>query len=148
MEEIIETKHEEIDTDELFIISGYLGVKPLEKLADLPIDCKIIYGMYDNGISEKLNEQFLKMQRGNSNIDIFYSIAPVHTKCYIWKKNNIIKYALSGSANFTTNGLNNDYRELLAEFKTDGYDMLKEYKEKILKESIRCDIVENLIATG
>ena len=46
LENLIFHRHEIHDTDELVILSGYLGPKPLEKLKELPLRTTVIYGMY------------------------------------------------------------------------------------------------------
>jgi hypothetical protein len=46
LEEIIFHRHEILNSDELVVISGYLGPKPVARLEQLPINSKVIYGMY------------------------------------------------------------------------------------------------------
>jgi hypothetical protein len=78
---------------------------------------------------------------------------PIHSKCYIWKNNNIIQHALIGSANFSTNGLTTPYREILAETTYDTFQPLHEYVDRVMANSVLCtDIVlsqqsRNIITT-
>lgn len=140
LEEIIFHKHEMLDVDELVILSGYLGPKPVSKLENIPLKTSVIYGMYGSDkISEKLHNSLLKLNSNMNNTDIFYSEIPVHSKCYIWKKKSKIVAALIGSANFSINGLTTPYREILAETTLDTFSPLNKYLEKVLKSSINCD---------
>jgi len=49
---------------------------------------------------------------------------------------------LIGSANFSTNGLNTPYREILAETTFDTFNPLNEYIKKVLNNSISCLEIE------
>lgn len=137
LEEIIFGRHNIIDTDELVIISGYVGPNPIKRLNQLPFKTTVIYGMYGSeGIKKNLHETLLPLN--NEKISILYSNIPVHSKCYIWKKDRYIVHALIGSANFSTNGLTTPYREVLAETTVDTFEPLQSYLSEILSNSITC----------
>ena len=142
LEEIIFNRHTifgEEDIDELVIISGYVGPNPISRLKQLPFNTTVIYGMYgEDGIGDRLNQTLIKLNDENENTNIIYSTIPVHSKCYIWKKENNIKHALIGSANFSSNGLNTPFREVLAETNRDSFTTLNDYIEKVIENSIDC----------
>lgn len=140
LEKLIFHRHEIHDTDELVILSGYLGPKPVEKLKELPLRTTVIYGMYGSeGIKPRLHNSLINIQNNsNDTSNIYYSNLPVHSKCYVWKKNKKIIHALIGSANFSVNGLNTPFREVLAETTHDTFDPLNDYIDHVLKNSISC----------
>ena len=51
LEEIIFHRHEMFASDELIILSGCVGPKPIERLQSLPFQSKVIYGRNTIGIS-------------------------------------------------------------------------------------------------
>ena len=142
LEEIIFHRHQNIRSDELIILSGYVGPRPVERLQELPINTTVIYGMYgDKGIQSRLHNSLINCQNTIGNVDIWYSTIPIHSKCYIWKYNNTIQHALIGSANFSTNGLTTPYREVLAETTHDTFYALNEYISRVLSHSILCNTI-------
>jgi hypothetical protein len=139
LEELIFHRHEMHQTDELIVLSGYLGPKPVARLEELPFNSKVIYGMYGSeGIKPSLHNSLMGIQNSVGNLNIFYSNLPVHSKCYIWRRNGEIIHALIGSANFSVNGLTTPFREILAETTFDTFDPLNEYIHHILNNSISC----------
>ncbi|MBL7994867.1 NgoFVII family restriction endonuclease [bacterium] len=139
LEEIIFHRHEMVQSDELIILSGYVGPNPILRLQTLPFNSRIIYGMYgSDGIRRTLHNSLVSINNAQTNIQIFYSRTPVHSKCYIWKYENRIVHALVGSANFSSNGLSTPYRETLAETTVDTFIPLNDYVETILRNSIIC----------
>lgn len=137
LKNIIFTRHEIFDVDELVILSGYLGPQPVEELCILPLKSKVIYGMFGfDGIGVKLHEALKPLDRGNTSI--YYSNLTVHSKCYVWRKLGEIVHALVGSANFSLNGLSNPYREMLAETTRDTFEPLNEYLDLVIENSIQC----------
>jgi len=154
LEEIIFHRHLTVPSNELVILSGYLGPNPVARLANLPFNSTVIFGMYgDRGIQNSLHNALLNTQNTTQNVNIYYSTVPIHSKCYIWKNNHVIQHALIGSANFSTNGLTTPYREMLAETTYDTFQPLHEYVDRVLANSILCtDIVlsqqnRNIITT-
>ncbi len=139
LEEIIFNRHQLFQADELVVISGYVGPKPIERLQNLPFHTKVIYGMYGSeGIKRPLHNSLISLQNGIENLNIFYSNLPVHSKCYAWRNRGQIVHALVGSANFSTNGLTTPFREILAETTYDTFNPLNEYILKVLNNSQSC----------
>ena len=139
LEEIIFNRHQLFQTDELIVLSGYVGPKPIERLQNLPFNSKVVYGMYGSeGIKTTLHKSLLGLQNGIENVNIFYSNFPVHSKCYAWRNKGQIVHALVGSANFSTNGLTTPYREILAETTYDTFNPLNDYIAKVLNNSSSC----------
>ena len=74
LEEIVFHRHEMFASDELIVLSGYVGPKPVERLQFLPFPSKVIYGMYGvEGIKRPLHNSFLNLQNSIDRISIFYS---------------------------------------------------------------------------
>jgi hypothetical protein len=139
LEEIIFHRHLTVRSDELVILSGYLGPNPVARLKQLPLNSTVIYGMYgDKGIQHRLHNALVETQINVPNVNIYYSTIPIHSKCYIWKDRQVIQHALIGSANFSTNGLTTPYREILAETTYDTFQPLHEYINRVMVNSILC----------
>jgi hypothetical protein len=141
LEEIIFSKHETLssDSDELVVLSGYVGPNPIKRLQSLPLQSKVIYGMYgDEGIKQPLHNSLVELQNTLEKVNIFYSNLPVHSKCYAWRNRGQIVHALVGSANFSKNGLTTPDREILAETTRDTFNPLNNYIKKVLNNSISC----------
>lgn len=129
------------ESDEITIISGYVGAYPVKKLKEIPskVHVTVVYGMYGfERISAPLHKALLKLQAELPNVDIYYSTVPVHSKLYLWKRSNVLKKALIGSANFTRSGLENDYKEILADVETSTFSQYEEYDAFIKKYCIPC----------
>lgn len=143
IEEIVFNRHNLVESDELVIISGYVGPHPVKRLNTLPIPSTVIYGMFGSqGISSRLDTTLKKLSSESANTTILYSEIPVHSKCYIWKKNGRVVHALIGSANFSTSGLQSPLRETLAETTVDTFSQLKRYADLIRGNSVNCDDFE------
>lgn len=139
LEELIFQRHQLHETDELIVLSGYLGPRPVARLEELPFESTVIYGMYGSeGIRPGLHNSLVNIQGGVGNLNIFYSNLPVHSKCYIWRRRGEIVHALIGSANFSVNGLTTPFREVLAETTFDTFRPLNDYIKHILNNSISC----------
>lgn len=145
LEEVIFQRHQTYDTDELIIISGYLGPNPVEQLDSLPFNTKVVYGMYPaHGIGVQLHNSLKSIQERSNKVNIYYSSLQVHSKCYIWMSNGNIIHALIGSANFSSNGLRTPYREVLTESDPSTYNELKNYIDSVLTDATLCSsIAEN-----
>lgn len=139
LEELIFHRHEMYETDELIVLSGYLGPRPVSRLEELPFNSTVIYGMYGSeGIRPSLHNSLTNIQGEVENLNIFYSNLPVHSKCYVWRRRGEIIHALLGSANFSVNGLTTPFREVLAETTFDTFQPLNEYISHVLYNSISC----------
>ncbi len=93
--------------DEIIIISGYFSADILEEIAKTNKTVKFYYGMYTkNGITQLGLNALKNMQKNYNNFSAYFVIDyHVHSKCYIFKENGNIKYALVGSANVSNGGL-------------------------------------------
>ncbi|MBI4647407.1 MAG: NgoFVII family restriction endonuclease [Bacteroidia bacterium] len=143
LEEIIFHRHELFETDELIVLSGYVGPKPIQRLQNLPFRSKVVYGMYGaEGIKRPLHNSLTDLQNQINNINIFYSQLPIHSKCYAWRIKGQIVHALVGSTNFSSSGLSTPYREILAETTFDTFTPLNDYIARVLNNSISCLEIE------
>lgn len=146
LDKIIFHRNELFKCDELIIVSGYVGPKPVNMLKDLPLQATVIYGMYGcDGIQKGLHDALVMANQSLSNVDVRYSSVPVHSKCYVWRYKGEVVHALIGSANFSTNGLETPFKEVLAETTADTFDPLNEYVQQIMDVSIECEdaVVKN-----
>lgn len=93
--------------DEIIIISGYFSADILYAIAKTNKKVTFYYGMYiKNGITQLKLNALKKLESDYSNFSAYFVIGyHVHSKCYIFKENGIIKYALVGSANVSNDGL-------------------------------------------
>lgn len=120
------------NADELVIISGYLGPKPVQDLVNLPLKTTVYYGMYGSDkIDPLLHKTLIEIEQNSKNIKVLYCNPEVHTKCYIWKKNGKIIDVLSGSANFSSKGLRTDNRELLNTVNKESFLEVSKYEDFI-----------------
>ena len=71
--EIIFNRHEMHDVDELIVISGYVGPGPVNDLSELPLNSKVICGMYKDRRYEDnlLHSQLLSIEKDNKNRVLF-----------------------------------------------------------------------------
>lgn len=139
LEEIIFQRHNIIRADEIIVVSGYVGPKPIERLQTLPFRSTVVYGMYGSeGIKPFLHRSLTELQNTIDSVNIFYSNLPVHSKCYVWRYRGEIVHALVGSANFSVNGLTTPLREILAETTVDTFEPLNDYVQHVLNNSLSC----------
>lgn len=140
LENIIFHRNELFECDELIILSGYIGPSPIKKLSKLSMNITVIYGMYaSDGIRRSLHNIIVTESNKLSNVDILYSVIPIHSKCYVWKNKGKVVHALIGSANFSENGLNTPFKEVLAETTYDTFDVLNQYLNKVIESTIKCN---------
>lgn len=145
LEELIFNQHSLLDADELIIISGYLGPFPVERLGITGLPSTVVYGMYpSDGIGERLHTSLNTINDRYESIDIRYSSFPVHSKCYLWKKDGQIIHALIGSANFSSNGLRTPFREVLIIANENTHESLSQYAEMVITRSNACNMVNLL----
>lgn len=129
------------DTDSLTIISGYVGIEPIKRLATLPPDihATVIYGMYgSDNISAPLHNALLELQNKMPNVEILYSTIPIHSKIYFWGQGEKITSALIGSANFSVSGLRNDYKEVLSDVDERSFNDFETYYDYVRERCIPC----------
>lgn len=124
------------EPDELIIISGYLGPNPVDNLQNLPFKkMEVIGGMYTRGVNSSLYDALKEAQLKNPRLTVSFSNLEVHSKIYIWLKNDEVKRVLIGSANFSDNGLKTDLRESLAEMNFQDTQTLMDYIKLIKQNS-------------
>lgn len=115
----------------LIIISGFVGWEPLEKLLEKFSNMKVtlIYGMYAQyKVSNLLHNALLDIaEKYKENLDILYSLAPVHSKIYFWKHDEAMLGGYIGSANFSASGLSIDFKETLEDIEKESFDTWKNY---------------------
>jgi len=139
LEEIIFQRHNVFRADEIIVVSGYVGPKPIERLQTLPFRSTVVYGMYGaEGVKPFLHRSLTELQNTIGSLNIYYSKLPVHSKCYVWRYRGEIVHALVGSANFSVNGLTTPYREILAETTYDTFQPLNDYVQHVLNNSLSC----------
>lgn len=127
------------NVDQFVIISGFLGPKPIEEMKkQYPHkSIEVIYGMYgERGISGVLHKKLKALN--SETMNIWYSSRPVHSKMYIGFSNSKIIFAKVGSANFSDNGLCNDYREVLVDASEQELADIKNYLDVIKPNCTRC----------
>lgn len=97
--------------DEFIALSGYIGPTPIKELKDKPFKSTVIFGLFKESKKKKLHDEIVKIN--DDRVKIYYPDILSHSKCYVWLKNKNPIKALVGSANFSSQGLNVDYREVL-----------------------------------
>lgn len=140
--------------DKLCIVSGYATpnmaswfMKNLSGRTSNNINLELIVGMvpYDGlsvsvheGFKELMNEE-LPPEIQNFQCSYVYENAPVHTKLYIWLKNDMPVVAFAGSANFTQSAFGRGRREYMVPCdEKEAY----EYYLSLQKDTIFCSHFE------
>lgn len=115
--------------NKLIIISGYVShimaswhIKRISELSLSPIDITLTVGMcpiegLNEDIHEGLRELVALKDASYSKLDCKYVYQgnPVHSKVYIWLKENKPFKAFAGSANYTQKGFSSRQREYMVE---------------------------------
>lgn len=139
LDKIVYERYKLHKCDDIVIVSGYVGPDPIRQISKLPIHTTVIYGMYGcDGIGQGLHDALIKEDNEFSNVDIYYSEMPVHSKIYMWRNKGEVVHALIGSANFSTNGLTTPNKETLAETTADTFSAMDAYLKRIQERWIRC----------
>src|SRR5258706_9574044 len=86
-------------------LSGFVGPEPIRNLGNLPFRSKIIYGLQKENQKLLLHQQLVGLH--NNNRKIYYPDIACHSKCYLWLQGQTPIKGLIGSANFSSNGLQN-----------------------------------------
>ena len=136
--------------DKLIIISGYVShnmaswhMKRINEELLPPIEISLVAGMYPtNGVNVELHEGLKELVKFNDEhyssfeCKYVYQGSPVHSKLYLWMKDNTPFIAFAGSANYTRNGFGKSQREYIVECNpSEAY----EYYLNIEADSIICN---------
>lgn len=121
-------------------LSGFIGIDPIKGLKELPFNSKVIYGLFKENRRAALHKQLISYHSEKNQI--FYPNLACHSKCYLWLRDGTPIKGLIGSANFSSNGLQNDYRESLLEVDQNQLFLIKGYIDVILNSSKICTEIE------
>lgn len=121
-------------------LSGYLGLGPIRSIGELDLQSQIIFGMQKEANTPLLHSQLRALH--NDNCRILYPEITCHSKCYLWLNGAVPIRGLIGSANFSSNGLLNPYREALFEVDRNQLFVLKGYIDIILNGAQNCSEVD------
>ncbi len=140
--------------DRLCIISGYATpnmtswlIKNLKQFKVSEIEIDLIVGMVPfDGLSISVHEGFKELQREKLpntvkryQCSYVCNSTAVHSKVYIWLKDNVPILAFAGSANFTQSAFSEERREYMVECKA---DLAYQYFCNIENDSIFCNHAE------
>lgn len=126
--------------DEFLALSGFLGIDPIKKLNEMPFSSRIIYGLFKENKRLALHQQLISQNTDTRKI--YYPDIACHSKCYLWLKDGVPIKGFIGSANFSSNGLQNDFRESLLEVDQNQLFLIKGYIDVILNSAVLCTEVE------
>jgi hypothetical protein len=138
LQDFIIQKSKELNCDELCILSGYIGLGPIDKISNLKdLKLNIVFGLAIEVMTQELKDLLsdYHLEKEN-NISIYGSNIKSHAKIYLWKNRGKVIYSLCGSANFSSNGLLSINREVLSEVKNNSLKDLNNYYLKVFKSSI------------
>ncbi|MDB3997111.1 NgoFVII family restriction endonuclease [Gammaproteobacteria bacterium] len=138
LEELILKRHHQNNADQLIVLGGFIGPSPVEKIAKEDIKSSIIYGCKAKANFNSNFDKKYKEISSSTKSEVFYKKSYNHSKIYCWlEKDNIIEI-IAGSANFSTNGLNNDFEEVLFDVNKADYSATYQYMVNALKDSESC----------
>ncbi len=138
----------------LCILSGYATpnmaswfVKNLKEFKATPINLSLIVGMVPfDGLSISVHEGFKELQKEKMPHEVehyqcsyVYNSTPVHSKVYVWLKDDKPFMAFAGSANFTQSAFGENRREYMVQC-----DALRayEYYCNVENDTIYCNHAE------
>lgn len=141
----------EAGCNKLKIVSGYstsaMAFKHINDLNAINpgIKVELIVGMtVFDGISQGNHRGFVKLVeddfRGKFSCSYIYKNKPIHSKIYMWFKDDVFHSSYVGSANYTQNAFLGNNREVLS-FCSDSNTIA--YWESIERDSIYCDNIES-----
>ena len=132
---------EKFDVNKLQIVSGFatptMGRNHLLKLKS-EIDVELIIGMVpQHGIEKSHHDQLVDLSRKGTSFSCRYvaDSEPVHSKTYLWLKDETPTYAFTGSANYTSRAFSEAQIETMG--KVDPSDA-SDFFSKIKGRSIDC----------
>ena len=123
---------------DFWALTGFIGPEPIRRLNELPFNSKVIYGLFKENQKKELHEKLVSLHSEKTRI--YYPELACHSKCYLWMNEGKPIKGLIGSANFSSNGLMNDYRESLLEMDENQLYVLKGYIEIILNTTKECNL--------
>ncbi len=138
LESLVLKRHLLNNATELLILGGYIGPAPVSKIMLENINTKIIYGCKSQANFNETFHKKYKFYSSNSNTEVFYKKSYNHSKIYCWHDNGVVKEIIAGSANFSNNGLRNDFEEILFEVDASDYNDVYQYLEDALNDSESC----------
>lgn len=127
-------------TTDFWALTGFVGPAPISKLETLPFKSKVIFGLFKENQKKELHDKLVTLN--SEKTKIYYPDLACHSKCYLWMKDDKPLKGLIGSANFSSNGLMNDYRESLMEIDDNQLYMLKGYIDIIYNTSKECTLYD------
>lgn len=134
----------------LFIVSGYAThtmaswhIKQIKESFSSPVEITLLVGMCSfDGISKEAHAGFKELSsdpKNRFNSQYVYQGAPVHSKIYIWLKNDVPFLAFSGSANYTQAGFSVSRREYVVDCDPES---AYQYFIDAERDSIYCNNIE------
>jgi hypothetical protein len=143
LEDLILDRHIHNSADEIIILSGYTGPSPISKLSTLPIKSTVINGI-KAGVSRDLS--IYQSITKSSQSDIWIKNNYNHSKIYCWLRHKKPIEILSGSANFSTAGLNSAFKgETLFDVDRSDWNYAYAYlKDALLDSTISTSFTPNI----
>ena len=139
LENLVLKRHHSNRADELLILGGYIGFKPLERISKEEINTTIIYGcMAKSNLNKEGHKKYLELTKNSNNLEVFYQRKYNHSKIYCWLRNKKVVQIFAGSANFSTEGLCNDYQEVLFDIDNKYFEETYTFVENALSDSQNC----------
>lgn len=137
LDELIYNCHTNNKVDKLIILSGWIGINPIYNIAKNNIHTTIIYGCFLRGKPSLIEHKKYCDITKSSSVDIRYLNFYNHSKIYAWYSCGRIKKVLSGSANFSMNGLK-DNQETLYDIEEINHNETDLLLNHCLENSISC----------
>ncbi len=142
--------------NKLLIVSGYATanmvarhVAYLKSVSTQKLTVELIVGMcVQDGLEIQNHESFKEIQkREEVNFKCQYVInrPAIHSKLYIWLKNDVPYKSFIGSANYTQNAFSQSMREIVSETNP---ALALDYYNEILGETINCDDDETIASSN
>lgn len=138
LEELILQRHHQNNADQLIVLGGFIGPSPVEKIAKEDIKSSVIYGCKAKANFNANFDKKYKEISSSTKSEVFYKKSYNHSKIYCWLEKDKVIEIIAGSANFSTNGLNNDFEEVLFDVSSTDYALTHQYIINALKDSESC----------
>ena len=124
------------EATDFLALTGYVGFEPIMDLKNLPMNSKIIFGLFKESGRKQLHDQLCNLH--SVKTQILYPHILCHSKCYLWLRDGRPIKGMIGSANFSSNGLRSDYRESLFVVDQKQLFLMKGYIDIILDSTQTC----------